>query len=178
MRIRPGTINDVPEISQVYAKSWKTTYEGLVPDLFVKGMSREAAVHIFADSLQPNSFSYFLHVAEGPEGRLVGFCDGGKERSRPDSGIGELYAIYLLKEFQGRGIGRKLFKAAAENLVQSGMNSMVVWVMEKSPYRKFYEAMAGHWEPGVKKLEVAGEEIRLVSYGWDNLRSSILGGKS
>ena len=177
MLIRPGKIDDVPEIAQVYAKSWKTTYEGLVPDLFVKGMTREAALHIFADSLQPNSFSYFFHVAETPEGKLVGFADGGKERSHPESGIGELYAIYLLKEFQGQGIGKKLFQAAAASLVQSDMNSMVVWVMEKSPYKKFYEAMKGHWEPGVKKLDIAGEQIRLVSYGWENLKSSILGRK-
>ena len=177
MKIRPGTIHDVPEIAQVYAKSWKTTYEGLVPDLFVKGMNLDAALRIFADSLQPNHFSYFLHVVETPEGKLIGFADGGKERSHPEEGIGELYAIYLLKEFQGQGIGKKLFKAAAESLVQAGMNSMVVWVMEKSPYKKFYEAMLGHWEPGVKKLEVAGEQIRLVSYSWENLKTSILGRK-
>ena len=169
MIIRAGTIADVPEISRVYAQSWKTTYTGLVPDLFVDGLTEKAALQIFTDSLQPNEFSYFFHVAQTPEGRLVGFADGGKERSDPSKGIGEIYAIYLLEEFQGRGTGKKLFDAARESLIQSGMNSMVVWVMEKSPHRKFYESAGGKPAPGTKQLEVAGMKIRLVSYLWEKL---------
>ncbi len=157
-------------MSMVYAESWKTTYEGLMPDIFVNGMSREAALHIFADSLQTNHFSYFFHVAETPEGRLVGFADGGKERSHPEKGIGELYSVYLLKEFQGMGLGSRLLKASTQSLVQAGMNSMVVWVMEKSPYRRFYEKLGGNLEPGMKQLDIAGQRVRLLSYSWKNLK--------
>jgi GNAT superfamily N-acetyltransferase len=171
MRIRPGTVSDIGAISHAYFESWKTTYEGLVPDPFVRGMTLEAATRIFTDSLKPNRFSYFLHVAETPEGRIVGFCDGGKERSHPEQGIGELYAIYLLKDFQGQGTGRKLFNASIQSLVQSGMNSMVVWVMGKSPYRKFYETMRGKLGEGVKTLDVAGQQIQLVSYHWNDLKT-------
>jgi GNAT superfamily N-acetyltransferase len=170
-KIRPGTLADVPAISQAYAESWRTTYEGLVPDLFVRGMTVEAAVKIFTESLQPNGYSYFLHVAEAPGGRIVGFADGGKERSHPESGMGELYAIYLLKEFQGQGIGQALFKAAVGSLVHSGMTRMIVWVLEQSPYRKFYESMGGKLEPGIKRLDVVDQQIRLVPYRWADLRN-------
>jgi GNAT superfamily N-acetyltransferase len=170
--IRPGTLADVQEISKAYAESWKTTYEGLVPDLFVKGMTVAAAVKIFNESLQSDGYSYFLHVAETPGGRLVGFADGGKERSHPENGMGELYAIYLLKEFQGKGIGRQLFKASVKSLLQSGMNTMIVWVLEQSPYRKFYESMGGQLEPGIKRLDVINQQIRLVPYRWSDLRKS------
>jgi GNAT superfamily N-acetyltransferase len=171
-KIRPGVLNDVPAISKAYAESWKSTYEGLVPELFVRGMTIEAAVKIFTDSLQPNGYSYFLYVAETPEGRIVGFADGGKERSHPESGMGELYAIYLLKEFQGLGMGRALFKAAADSLLRSGMTNMIVWVLEQSPYRKFYESMGGKWEPGIKRLDVVDQQIRLVPYRWTDLRNN------
>src|ERR1041384_1555207 len=107
MKIRTGTLTDVPGLAKVYVESWKSTYQGLVPDVFLKGMTLQAAAKNFTDCLQPNSYSYFLHVAE-EDGRVVGFADGGKERSHPESGLGELYAIYLLKEFQGRGTGHLL----------------------------------------------------------------------
>jgi GNAT superfamily N-acetyltransferase len=169
--IRPGSLADVQAISEAYAESWKTTYQGLVPDLFVNGMTVDAAIKIFTDSLQPNEYSYFLFVAESPEGRIVGFADGGKERGHPESGMGELYAIYLLKECQGKGIGRQLFKASAESLIRAGMNNMIVWVLEQSPYRKFYESMGGQWEPGIKRLDVVNQQIRLVPYRWSDLRT-------
>ena len=171
-KIRPGVLADVPAISKAYAESWRTTYEGLVPDLFVRGMTVEAAIKIFTDSLQPNQYSYFLHVAETLGGRIVGFADGGKERSHPESGMAELYAIYLLKEFQGQGIGLALFQAAVDSLIRSGMTNMIVWVLEQSPYRKFYESMGGKLEPGIKRLDVVDQQIRLVPYRWTDLRNS------
>jgi GNAT superfamily N-acetyltransferase len=166
-KIRPGTERDIATISRVYVESWKTTYEGLAPDAFVKGMNIEGASAVFRDSLNSTGHSYFLHAAESSEGRIIGFADGGKERSHPEKGIGEIYGIYLLKEFQGRGIGGKLFRACVQSFIGSGVDSMLVWVMEKSPYRKFYERMEGKLEAGTKQLEVAGEKIALVSYRWD-----------
>lgn len=171
MRIRPGTTTDIEEISRVYAQAWKETYQGLAPEPFVNGMNAGAAAQIFRDSLQSTTHSYFFHVAEAPQRRLVGFCDGGKERSHPESGLGELYAIYILKEFQKQGTGRLLFHEAVESLLLSGMKSMVVWVLDKSPYRKFYESLHGTLQPGVKRLEVAGQTLQLVSYRWDDLNS-------
>lgn len=171
MRIRPGTQADIEEVSHAYAEAWRTTYQGITPDAFVKGMTAGAAAQIFRDSLQPNEFSYFFYVAQAPGGRLVGFADGGKERSNPQSGLGELYAIYLLKEFQQQGAGRKLFEASVESLLRSGIHSMVVWVLEPSPYRKFYESLNGKLETGRKNLVVAGTRLTLVSYRWDDLSS-------
>ncbi len=171
LRIRPGTEADIEEVSRAYVEAWRTTYQGLTPDAFVNGMTAGAAAQIFRDSLQPSDFSYFFHIAQTPQGRIVGFADGGKERSHPESGLGELYAIYLLKEFQGQGIGQKLFRAGVESLLKSGMNRMIVWVLEQSPYRKFYEALHGNLEPGQKFLDIGGTPIRLVSYRWDDLKN-------
>lgn len=169
MIIRPGTADDIEEISRVYAQAWRETYLGIAPEPFINGMTAGAAAQIFRDSLQSETHSYFFHVAEAPQRRLVGFADGGKERSHPESGFGELYAIYILKEFQKVGTGRLLFEAAVESLLKAGINSMVVWVLEGSPYRKFYESLHGMLEPGQKFLEVTGTKMALVSYRWGDL---------
>ena len=172
MKIRPATIADVAEISKAYATSWRTTYQGLAPEVFVNGMTEAAATAIFHDSLQPNEYQYFLYVAETADGKIVGFADGGKERSHPEKGIGELYAVYLLKEFQRQGIGRKLWQAAAQSLMASGMNTMLVWVLESNTNHPFYLSIGGVLQPGIKTLNVGGHDIRLVSYYWENLKES------
>ena len=99
----------------------------------------------------------------------MGFVDGGKERSHPEKGIGEIYAIYLLKEFQMQGIGRKLFEAARQSLMDAGMKSMVVWVLDNSPNKRFYLSTGGKLQTGVKTLNVAGNPIVLVHYLWEKL---------
>jgi GNAT superfamily N-acetyltransferase len=164
-RLREGRAADIPAISRAYAQSWRETYGDIAPGSFTDGMTEKAAAQIFEQSLQPNAFDYFLYVAE-VEGEIVGFADGGKERSRPQSGEGELYAVYLLKKFQGQGIGRELFRAALSQLGRSGLSSMVVWVLEKNPYRKFYESLGGVLGTDTKVLKIENESIALVSYRW------------
>jgi GNAT superfamily N-acetyltransferase len=165
-RLREGRAADIPAISRAYAQSWRETYQGIAPAPFLEGMTEAASAQIFQQSFQPNSFSYFLYVVE-VEGEIVGFVDGGKERGRPESGEGEIYAIYLLKPFQGKGIGRELFRAALGRLRQSGLSPTIVWVLEKNPYRRFYESLSGKIMPRVKTLDATGEKINLVSYTWE-----------
>ena len=158
-------MEDIPAIARAYTQSWRETYAGIAPKPFLEGMTEAASARIFQQSLQPNSFSYFLYVAE-VENEIVGFVDGGKERGRPESGEGEIYAIYLLKKFQGKGVGRELFRAALGRLRQSGLSPSVVWVLEKNPYRKFYESLKGQLGPDRKQLTVEKEGVLLVPYRW------------
>jgi GNAT superfamily N-acetyltransferase len=166
LKIRSGIPDDIPGVSRVYVESWRTTYQDLAPPAFVDGISEASASKIFQESLGSSAHSYFMNVVE-QDGRIVGFADGGKERSHPERGIGELYAIYLLKEVQGQGIGRALFEASRASLRQAGMDRMVVWVLEESPARKFYEALGGKLLPGVKTLEFPGLSLKLAAYGWE-----------
>jgi GNAT superfamily N-acetyltransferase len=174
LKIRPATAADVAAISKTYAQSWRTTYQGLAPDVFVNGMTEPAANAIFHDSLQSTGYDYFLHVAETPEGQIVGYADGGRERSHPEEGIGELYGLYLLKDFQRQGIGRKLWGASAQSLVQAGIDRMIVWVLEANTNHPFYVSLGGVLQTGVKLLNVGGHEIRLVAYSWGNLKKSFI----
>ncbi|MGH7739586.1 MAG: GNAT family N-acetyltransferase [bacterium] len=164
-KIRPGQFSDVPAISKAYAQAWRETYQGTAPPAFVDGMTEAAAAGLFQESFRPNRYCYFLYVAE-VEGRIVGFADGGKERSRPESGEGELYAIYLLREFQGKGVGRELFRASLVQLNRSELSPVVVWVLEENPHRKFYESLGGTLGLDRKKLKVQEAGITLIPYRW------------
>ncbi len=169
MRIRPAVPTDVPAIAKTYAESWRTTYQGLAPDVFVNGMTEQAATAIFHDSLQSTGHAYFIHVAETDEGRIIGYADGGKERSHPEMGIGELYGLYLLKDFQRQGLGRRLFQASAQSVLASGMNTLLIWVLKNNTNQPFYVSVGGVLQPTIKTLNVGGHDIKLVSYYWENL---------
>lgn len=92
----------------------------------------------------------FVFVAEDIQGKIVGFVGGGKIRTdNPENDLryqSELYAIYLLKEAQGHGLGRRLMLALVEKLVEAGMHSMLLWVFAKKkkiPPVSFMKAWKG-----------------------------------
>jgi len=91
----------------------------------------------------------FFHVAETEEGRIVGFVDGGKERSHPEKGIGEIYAIYLLKEFQMQGIGGSFLRPPPK-FDTAGMKSIVVGVLDNSPNQRSICRPAANYKPALK----------------------------
>jgi len=81
-----------------------------------------------------------------PEG-VPGLSDSTQRGSVPFSIFGdgwvflaaaELQNIYLLKEWQGQGIGTHLLGIVAHRLAADGSRSMCVGYDSNSPYKRFY----------------------------------------
>ena len=52
---------------------------------------------------------------------------------------GEIYAIYILKEYQQRGIGKKLINFAVNDLINENYDKVVIWALKDNPNVKFYK---------------------------------------
>ncbi|SEM68103.1 GNAT family N-acetyltransferase [Lihuaxuella thermophila] len=165
MRIRKANPSDAEEIARVHIKSWQTTYRGIVDDEVLDNFDLGERVELWNRILTHRSIVY---VAEHAEGNIVGFASGGKERSDDYPYDGELYAIYLLQEYQGQGIGKKLASAVLGELKQQGMTSALVWVLAENPARRFYEALGGK-EIATQPLTIGKKTFQEVAYGWSNL---------
>jgi ribosomal protein S18 acetylase RimI-like enzyme len=76
-----------------------------------------------------------------------------------------------LKQAHGRGTGRKLLQTAADELIQRGHLSMLLWVLrDNTAARKFYEAMGGQYLCE-KAIDIGTQTLLEVAYGWKDLRS-------
>jgi GNAT superfamily N-acetyltransferase len=71
----------------------------------------------------------------------------------------------VLKSLQGKGVGAKLVSALAQRLNQSGIYSMLVRVLKRNPYRRFYKKINGTYLKS-ERLPFAGEFLELEIYGW------------
>ena len=79
--------------------------------------------------------------------------------------VGQVYAIYLVAECWGRGIGRDLLQRAETDLGSAGYQGASLWVLTTNDRaRRFYEA-AG-WRPdGTHKIEpFGGAELDEIRY--------------
>lgn len=171
--IRGARLEDAADISRVHVESWRTTYRGIVPDAFLDGMSYEESERRWRERISGGGGVFF--VAELPEnGDVVGFASGGSRQGEAHTEYeGELYAAYLLRGFQGAGIGGRLLGAVAAGLPSVGCRSMLAWVMAKNgAARGFYEASGGKLL-GRDTFEIEGEVIEEVAYGWTDLRGLV-----
>jgi GNAT superfamily N-acetyltransferase len=165
--IRRAELNDARAIAEVQVDTWRTTYRGIMSDDFLAALSyeqREAAWRRVLSDLDPIRLGY---VATDHSETVIGFIHGGPEREGGSECGGEIYAIYVLEAFQRRAVGRRLTATLAQKLVDAGLLSLLVWVLEKNHFRAFYEALGGQLL-GQKQITVEGGPSVEVAYGWRN----------
>lgn len=157
-------------MARVHVDTWKATYRGIVPDRYLDELTYESDLSRgFGKWLkEPTPYWTYL-VAVDSAGNVIGFAVGGPNRDPDPEFKGELGAIYVLKESQGKGVGRALVREVARHLIEIGTASMIVWVLEANPYRRFYEKLGG---AAVKRRVVPVANIPLpeTGYGWRDVR--------
>ncbi|MBP1970541.1 L-amino acid N-acyltransferase YncA [Virgibacillus natechei] len=165
MKIRKATQRDAPHIATVHVDSWRTTYKGILPCEFLKKLSYEQRTKLWESNVTEEN----VYVVENEDEEIVGFATGGKKKTENyDQFHGELYAIYILEEYQGKGIGKMLMQPVIKELEQFGINSIIVLVLEDNPSKYFYEAL-GAREIDSLEITIAGVELNELVYGWDDL---------
>ncbi|MFD1040538.1 GNAT family N-acetyltransferase [Virgibacillus byunsanensis] len=166
MKIRKAALTDAPHIAKVHVDSWRTTYKDIFPQEYLNNLSYEERTSFLEKSIPQQD----VYVAENNQGEIVGFSVGGLEREGKHEGyLGELYAIYIVEEYQGNGIGKELVKPVVEQLKQVGINTMLIWVLEDNDARYFYESIGGRKIDTVE-VEMAGVKVNETAYGWDDLK--------
>ena len=167
MNIRKAVLSDAKGIAKVHVDCWKTTYKNIVSDQYLMKLTYESREQIWINNI-PNGGVY---VAENKEGEIIGFSSGGIERSGKYNGYeGELYAIYILKEYQGNGIGKALVQPVVKEITELGLNSMLVLVLEDNISRLFYESLGGKKIDTVE-VEISGKKLSELVYGWEDIRA-------
>ena len=162
MVIRPTQKADVEAMSQIYVQTWRDTYLGMLPYDYLFEMSAPHHGQAFIKKLDNKQLISF--VAEDSD-RVLGFITGGLERNGDDIYRGEIYTLYVLKNFQRRGIGKNLVASLATQFNRSGIYSILVRVLKLNPYRRFYINMNGTYLK-TEHQQLSGERLEVDVYGW------------
>ena len=172
MIVREASVADAAGIARVHVDSWRTTYTGLVPERVLARRSYADRQEYWEWALTSPEPPRAVFVAENEAGEIVGFASGGPERAENLDYEGELYALYLLDEYQGRGLGSRLIGEVARYLWDYGVASLLVWVLSSNPAAKFYERLGGI-KVGEKEEILAGVALREYAYGWQEIETLI-----
>jgi ribosomal protein S18 acetylase RimI-like enzyme len=163
---RQANIKDAPAIAKVHVESWQKSFAGIVPKEFLDNMIVGERTKAFEQRFGERNYKMF--VAENDKDGIVGFADFGKARESGFEFESELYAIYLLSEYQGMGVGENLFRLCQKEMISEGFNSMYLMSLKVSPYKSFYEKMGGQIVANGNHF-LALVEFETIIYGWNNL---------
>jgi ribosomal protein S18 acetylase RimI-like enzyme len=119
---------------------------------------------MWEDLLSETGTAQFPVFVATDNGRIVGFCSFGAAEG-DSGGAGEVYAIYLLPEYLGKGAGHALFDAALTALKHAGFQQAVLWVLEGNDRAvRFYEAHGWASDGARKETERGGVVTRELRY--------------
>jgi ribosomal protein S18 acetylase RimI-like enzyme len=171
--IRPASLADAPNLAAMHVASWLETYPGMLPPSMLASLSVDKRLAMWKQVIgdTPTSGSTNVYIAD-IDGKIVGFgsCVSQRTQTLKDSGYdGEIGAIYVLKAYQRRALGRRLLHAMASDLSARGFTATSLWVLrDNAPARSFYEQYGGQV---VAEREEARPDGALseVAYGWKDL---------
>lgn len=170
MRIRPAAIHDADVMAKVKVDTWRSAYRDIVPSAYLESLSYEQTAEGWRRGiLQSRSPDVAAYVAEETDRQVVGIAMCGPAEGVGRPGVGQVYVMYVLPQFQRRGVGRGLMQACGRHLVERGMESLVVWVLKENPYRGFYQGLGGVLA-GEKQEELGGAMLAEVAYEWSDIR--------
>lgn len=148
--VRDATLADIEAVVRINVRGWRQAYAGIVPDDVLAGLDAQVPQRVRRLRERwsaPEEQEWQTAIAVAGHARPVGFVtygpyrvNGHDDRER-DPAVGEVLAIYVDPDWQGRGAGRALMDAAVGALHQQyGVTEVRLWVLtENAPARAFYE---------------------------------------
>ncbi len=135
--IREANATDVPALADLHVKTWQETYSG-------SGPSQKTREYQWRELFQEVERKWFVLVIETQERDLIGYAKGQpyQHADLPEFN-GELNKIYLLRDYQRLGLGRRLVGKVAPKMLDRGMTNMVLFGIPQNPSCAFHEALGG-----------------------------------
>ncbi len=160
--IRRAEAADAEAIASVHEASWRGAYSGIIPHKSLNAMIQRRAGAWWARAIERAASVLVIEIG----GHIVAYATLGRNRARELTQQGEIYELYIRPEYQGIGLGTRLFAAAREKLAAHGLSGLVVWALEDNgPATAFYEGAGGRdVAEGVETFD--GRALRKIAYVW------------
>ena len=148
------TDEEIKGKAYVHWKSWHEAYVGIV--------SQEYLDKLTLEKCEKMAFSWPDNTIVAKEnGNVIGFvCYGDRGEEAPDAG--EIFALYVLADYYGKGVGRKLMDVGLEQIKH--FSQVRLWVLKENRRAiRFYEK-CGFQPDGTEMTSpnISATEIRMT----------------
>lgn len=161
--IRKAEPRDAAAIAEVHHEAWRGAYAGIIPHKALNAMISRRGREWWANAIRRAASVLVIEIG----GVVAGYATMGRNRARELRQEGEIYELYLRPEYQGIGLGSRLFAAARQRLSDHGLHGLVVWALEENVNALSFYAGAGGRDVA-EGVEVFDQKaLKKVAFVWD-----------
>ncbi len=134
--IRPAVLSDVEGMSLVLDRAWRENFK----DIF-----SEEQITAYTGDYRRESFTRLINGGKDVfvllcDGEVIAVCAAQTCEEKLFEGYAEIKLLYVLPEWQHKGVGKKLLSHTLRKMRGKGYKSAVLKTAEKNlPARRFYE---------------------------------------
>jgi len=158
--IRQAKPDDAEGLSRVFDAAWREAYQGIIPGVALDRMLSRRGLRWWRSTVSRGRPLAVLDIGQG----VAGYASYGRCRDRALPADGEIDELYLLPEYQGVGLGRRLFRAVCNDLRAHEMSRIALWALADNHRAcAFYEGMGGR---SIARIEerIGGIPLAKVAY--------------
>lgn len=161
--IRKAQSHDADSIAAVHDSAWRNAYAGIIPHRALNKMIGRRGPKWWAHAIGRSSTVLVAEMG----GEIAGYATLGRNRARELKQQGEIYELYLRPEYQGIGLGSRLFHEARKMLSANGLKGVVVWALEENDNAvSFYDGAGGRdIAEGVEVFD--HKALRKIAFVWE-----------
>lgn len=134
LKLRRPLLHEHQKQNRVIEAAWRVAYAHIYTPDEIDAVFRNRFPQIA--SWVNNRAQRLGNLLAESNGQIVGTSG----RAKMDNGDGELSSLYVLPQFQGRGVGLALWERALNDFRESDFKAMQVWTLARSAAVNFYEA--------------------------------------
>ena len=140
--IRKMEKRDCMSVAHVITIAWNETYKGIIDDDILNNLysNEEERANNSLKNFDTNEDEQLVLEVDN---KVVGFANVGKPNDTTYNNCCELFAIYIISEYKGKGYGKKLFESCKGTLKEMGFDKMIIGCLEGNPSNEFYKHMGG-----------------------------------
>lgn len=162
IEVRRARTSDAAALAAAHDEAWRTAYRGIIPGPELEKLIVRRGPLWWENAIRKGSRVSLLVFGDA----IAGYSNYGRNRAKSLQYDGEVYELYLRPEFQGLGLGRRLFTAARRDLAGSGLRSLVVWALSDNDTAvEFYRALGGR-AVARSSERFGGKTLDKVAFGW------------
>jgi len=138
--IRRARATDAAMLGEVFDAAWREAYRGMIPALPL-----ERAIAKRGPAAWRGMIGRGRGLAAVEFGELVvGYAAYGRARERSLGAEAEIDELYIAPDYQGIGLGTRLFRAVRNDLADHGLTRLGVWALVANERAcAFYEGLGG-----------------------------------
>lgn len=124
MEIRFAQQQDLRQIAQLYISNHKSTYQGLLSDEYIQGLTLEYGMDKWTHYLADGKGKIWVACNEGI---FWGFAAGTEDAELPDTWY--LDSLHVIPEARGKGVGTRLIRTMGKYALENHYAKMSICIV-------------------------------------------------